>query len=213
MNFIAIIILITLIAEFFLSIVTDYLNLKVMQDELPEAFHGLYDKERYRKSQEYLRVNTRFGWISSTFFLLVILIFWFGKGFPFLDQYVRSFNWSPVIIGILYIGIIILFQTLLSLPFSIYATFVIEERFGFNKTTWATFVKDRAKLLLLSILLGGPLLAGILLFLEYTGANAWWLCWIAVILFSLAAQYIVPTWIMPLFNKFEPLKKENSKRQ
>ncbi len=207
MNFIAIIILITLIAEYLLSIVTDYLNLKVMQDELPEAFHGLYDKERYRKSQEYLRINTRFGWISSTFFLLVILIFWFGKGFPFLDQYVRSFNWSPVIIGILYIGIIILLQTLLSLPFSIYATFVIEERFGFNKTTWTTFVKDRAKVLLLSILLGGPLLAGILLFLEYAGANAWWLCWIAVILFSLAAQYIVPTWIMPLFNKFEPLEE------
>jgi len=207
MNFIAIIILVALLAEYFLNIVADYLNLKVMQDELPEEFHGLYDKERYRKSQEYLRINTRFGWSSSAFFLLAILIFWFGKGFPFLDQYVRSLNNGPIVSGILYIGAIILFQVLLSLPFSIYATFVIEERFGFNKTTWVIFVKDRAKYFLLSILLGGPLLTGMLLFLEYTGDNAWWLCWTAVILFSLAAQYVVPTWIMPLFNKFEPLEE------
>ena len=207
MNTIAVIILIALVAEYVLNIVADHLDLRVMQDELPDTFQGLYDGERYRKSQQYLRTNTRFGWVSGTFFLLVILIFWFGRGFPFLDGYARSLGQGPVVTGVLYIGAILLFQALLFSPFSIYATFVIEERFGFNKTTWATFLKDRAKYLLLSILLGGPLLAGILLFLEYTGENAWWLCWVSAILVSLVAQYVVPTWIMPLFNRFEPLEE------
>jgi STE24 endopeptidase len=99
-----------------------------------------------------------------------------------------------------------LFKALLSLPFSIYHTFVIEERFGFNQTTWTTYLFDILKGLLLAILLGAPLLAGILAFFEYTGVNAWWLCWIAVTLYMLGVQFIAPTWIMPLFNKFSPLE-------
>jgi STE24 endopeptidase len=83
---------------------------------------------------------------------------------------------------------------------------VIEERFGFNQTTWTTFVTDLAKGLLLAILLGAPLLAGILAFFEHAGTNAWWYCWIAVTIYMLGVQFIAPTWIMPLFNKFTPLE-------
>jgi STE24 endopeptidase len=83
---------------------------------------------------------------------------------------------------------------------------VIEERFGFNQTTWTTFIADLAKGILLAVLLGAPLLAGILAFFEHTGANAWWYCWIAVTLYMLGVQFIAPTWIMPLFNKFTPLE-------
>jgi len=206
MNTIAVIILIALIADIVLHTWADVLNLKMLKSEIPDEFHDVYDAEKYNKSQEYLKVNTRFGWITSGFDMLVLLVFWFGKGFPMLDNWVRSWNHGAVITGLLYMGILMIIKFLLSLPFSIYDTFVIEERFGFNKTTWKTFITDIIKGIILSILLGAPLLAGILAFFEYTGDNAWWYCWIAVTLFMLIIQFIAPTWIMPLFNKFEPLE-------
>jgi STE24 endopeptidase len=205
MNTIALIILLAIIFDFILNGIADYLNLKMLRSDLPQPFQGVYDPDRYRKSQQYLKVTTRFGWISGTFSVSLILLFWFGNGFPWLDEWVRSFKYGPVLTGLSYMGILIFVKSLLSLPFSIYSTFVIEERFGFNQTTWGTFVLDLAKGVLLGILIGTPLLAGILLFFEYAGANAWWYCWIAVTLYMLGVQFIAPTWIMPLFNKFSPL--------
>ncbi|MBU4185198.1 MAG: M48 family metallopeptidase [Desulfobacteraceae bacterium] len=206
MNFITIIILAAIVVDFILSGLADILNLRSLKTEFPESFKGYYDADSYRKSQEYLRVNTKFGWITSSFNMLLILIFWFGKGFPVIDQWVRSWNFNYIITGLLYIGLLLLFKAILSLPFSIYSTFVIEERFGFNKTKWSTFIMDIVKGFLLSVLLGAPLLAGILAFFEYAGANAWLYCWIAVTIFMLVIQFIAPTWIMPLFNKFNPLE-------
>ena len=210
MNTIALIILAAIIFDYALNGVADYLNLTMLRDDLPEAFRGIYDPDRYRKSQQYLKVNTRFGWIAATFNISVILIFWFAKGFPLLDEWVRSFDYGPIITGLIYMAVLLLFKGLLSLPFSIYATFVIEERFGFNQTTWHTFVMDLAKGLLLSVLLGAPLLAGILAFFVYAGTNAWWYCWVAVTLYMLGVQFIAPTWIMPLFNKFTPLESRRA---
>jgi STE24 endopeptidase len=206
MNAIALIILFTIFFDLILHGIADYLNLKRLRSDLPKAFQGVYDPDSYRKSQEYLRVNTRFGWITSGFNVIVILIFWFGRGFPILDQWVRSFNFGSLISGLIYMAVLMLLRALISLPFSIYGTFVIEERFGFNKTTGSTFIADILKGLLLAILLGTPLLAGILAFFEYAGANAWWLCWIVVTLYMLGVQFIAPTWIMPLFNKFSALE-------
>ena len=184
MNTIALIILLAIIFDFILNGIADYLNLKMLRNELPAAFHGVYDPDRYRQSQQYLKINTRFGWVTGTFNVIVILIFWFGRGFPLLDEWVRSFNYGPIITGLVYMGILIFVKSLLSLPFSIYATFVIEERFGFNQTTWSTFLLDMIKGVSLAILLGAPLLAGVLTFFEYAGGNAWWYCWIAVSLLS-----------------------------
>ena len=206
MNTIALIILFALLFELVLNCIADYLNLAVLKDELPAGFEGVYDPERYRKSQEYLKVNTRFGWITAAFNLIVLLLFWFGKGFPLLDHWVRSFNYGPIISGLIFVAVLMVLKGFLSLPFSIYHTFVIEERFGFNKTTWSTFILDLVKGIGLGILLGTPLLAGILAFFEYSGPNAWWLCWIAVTVYMLCLQFIAPTWIMPLFNKFSPLE-------
>jgi STE24 endopeptidase len=206
MNTIASIILAAIIFDYALNGLADYLNLTMLRNDLPEAFRGVYDSDRYRKSQQYLKVNTRFGWTAATFDVAVILIFWFAKGFPLLDEWVRSFNYGPVFTGLIYMAVLLLFKGLLSLPFSLYATFVIEERFGFNQTTWTTFVMDLAKGLLLAVLLGAPLLAGILAFFVHAGTNAWWYCWIAVTIYMLGVQFIAPTWIMPLFNKFTPLE-------
>ena len=206
MNIIAVIVLVAILADFILNVVADKLNLRMVRDELPGAFQDVYDPDQYRKSQIYLRVNTRFGWITSSFNLVLILGFWFLKGFHFLDQWIRSLAFNPIISGLLFMGILVLAKTVLTLPFSIYATFVIEERFGFNRTTWKTFITDLLKGLVLSILLGAPLLAAVLAFFEYAGSNAWWYCWIAVSVYMLGVQFIAPTWIMPLFNKFSPLE-------
>ena len=206
MNIIAFIILFAFFFDFVLNVLADYLNLSRLRDDLPRDFEGVYDPERYRRSQEYLKDNTRFGWVTATFELAVILAFWFGKGFPLLDEWVRAFNYGPIICGLIYMAALMLSKSILSLPFSIYHTFVIEERFGFNQTTWTTYILDMLKGLLLSVLLGAPLLSAILAFFEYAGTSAWWLCWMAVTLFMLGVQFVAPTWIMPLFNKFTPLE-------
>lgn len=205
MNLYAAIILTTLIANYLLNLLADYLNLQALREQLPEEFREVYDAEKYRQSQLYTRTKTRFGFIVTTIDLIMLLAFWFIGGFNWLDQGLRALNFGPITTGVLYIGILFLFESMLSLPFSIYSTFVIEERFGFNKTTPVTFVVDLLKGLLLAVLLGGPLLAGLLFLLEKTGANAWLYCWLVTTLFMLGVQFIAPTWIMPLFNKFTPL--------
>ena len=207
MNSIALIILFTIAIDFFLHVIADCLNLKMMRKELPEIFQGIYDPERYRKSQEYLKANTRFGWVSSAFDVAVILIIWFGRGFLLLDNWVRSLDYGPVITGLIFFAALMLLKGLFSIPFTIYRTFVIEERFGFNRTTWPTFIMDLAKGLLLALLLGTPLAAGALAFFGYFGANAWWYCWIAATLYMLGVQFVAPNWILPLFNKFTPLEE------
>ena len=207
MNTIAVIILLAVVADFVLHLVADGLNLKMLTDKLPEHFRGITDAEQYRKAQDYLCVNTKFDWITSAFSLLLILVFWFGKGFPFLDQWVRSWGRGPIVTGLFYFGVLLLFRALLMEPFNVYSTFVIEERFGFNRTTRRTYILDLVKGMILSIAIGGPLLAGILAFFEYFGPGAWWYCWIIVVLYTLFIQFIAPTWIMPFFNKFDPIEE------
>jgi STE24 endopeptidase len=207
MNIYAVVILGTILLSYVLDFFADILNLKALRNDLPHEFKEVYDAEAYRKSQDYTRVNTRFGFLSSTFSLIFTVIFWFAGGFNYLDQLIRSWELYPIINGLLYIAILVLLRTLLSLPFSVYDTFVIEERFGFNKTTPKTFITDLLKGLGLAIIIGGPLLAGLLAFFQYTGTYAWLYCWVAVTVFILAFQFIFPTWIMPLFNKFTPLEE------
>jgi len=213
MNIFGMIILITLCIELVLNLIADLLNLKVLNITLPDEFKDVFDAKTYEKSQKYTRVNTRFGWITSGFNLIIVLIFWFSGGFQVLDQIIRNWNLHPIWNGLIFIGALIFIRTLLSLPFSIYDTFVIEERFGFNKTTPATFIKDLIKGLMLSIIIGGPLLAGILALFQYGGSFAWLYCWIATTIFSLFIQFIAPTWIMPLFNKFTPLENSELKEK
>ncbi len=206
MNIFIIIILAAIIIDFTLGIISNRLNLKALSTDLPDEFEGVYDEETYAKSQEYTRVNTKFGFVTGTFDLLLLLVFWFAGGFNWLDQWARGFEFGVIGTGLIFIGALILAKTIISLPFGIYSTFVIEERFGFNKTNAKTFVMDRLKGLLLTIIIGAPLLAGIIAFFEFGGTWAWVYAWLAVTAFSLVMQYIAPTWIMPLFNKFEPLE-------
>lgn len=206
MNIFAIIILSALLIDYLVQLTADLLNLKTLNQPLPAEFEGVVDEETYQRSQAYTLERTRFGLVTGTIGLAALLLFWFLGGFQWLDELVRSASLGDISTGLLYIGALMLLKTLLSLPFSIYSTFVIEEKYGFNKTTAGTFISDLFKGLLLAVLLGGPLLAAVIAFFVYGGEFAWLWAWIAITLFSLGVQFIAPTWIMPLFNKFEPLE-------
>jgi len=200
------IILFALIIDYAVGLAADVLNLKSLRSELPPDLAGVYQPEDYRRSQEYIRANTHFDFVTGTFSLAVLLSFWFAGGFNYLDQIVRSWGFVPMVNGLFYIGILLAGYSLLTLPFGIYDTFVIEERFGFNRTTRRTFVLDMIKNLGLSALVGGALLSGVLALFQYVGYHAWVYCWMGFVVFSLILEYVAPTWIMPLFNKFSPLQ-------
>jgi len=206
MNAFSFIILFALLIEYALGVAANLVNLRSLRSEPPPALEGVYRPEDYRRSQEYTRTNTRFAFVTSTFSLVVLLAFWFCGGFNYLDQTVRSWGFGAIPAGLLYIGLLAMGYSLINLPFGIYRTFVIEERFGFNRTTPRTFLADRIKGLGMAALLGGALLSGILALFEYAGYHAWIYCWIGFTGFSLILQYVAPTWIMPLFNKFNPLE-------
>ncbi len=206
-----IVILAALIAGAILHLVSEILNLRALKPELPPGLDDVYKSEDYRNSQEYTRVNTRFALVVSAFRIVILLSFWFTGGFNHLDQMVRSWGFVTPVSGVLYIGIIFLGYSILTLPFNVYATFSIEERFGFNKTTLRTFMLDHIKAMALAILLGVPLLASIISLFEYAGSYAWLYCWIIITVYSLVIEFVIPTWIMPLFNKFTPIESGSLK--
>lgn len=206
MNVYSYIILASLLAGWLLEFIAETLNLGALRPEVPPAMKDVYDEDAYRRSQQYAKERTRFGIVGRTFDLALLLLFWSAGGFNWLDMLARSRVDGIVAQGLVFTGLLLLLRSLLTLPFSIYSTFVIEERFGFNRTTPATFVADRLKGLILAALLGGPLLAAVIALFAYAGPLAWLYCWAAVTLFTLAVQFIAPTWLMPLFNKFTPLE-------
>lgn len=210
MNAYAVFVLAALVADLVVERVADVLNLKALHREPPEELQGLYDEEEYARSQAYTRAHTRLGIVSSTFGFVVLLAFWLLGGFDALDLWLRSLgsvgDWGPVGRGLLYLGILGFGASLLSLPFSIYSTFVIEERFGFNRTTVRTFVLDLVKSFALGIVLGGPLLAAILWLFDSMGTWAWAICWAVAAVYSLLVQWLAPRWLLPLFNELEPLE-------
>lgn len=207
MNVYAVIILAALLAEFGLNVVSDVLNVRNLELDFPDEFAETYDEEEYEQARQYTRTRTWFGLLSSAFGLVVLLLFWFLGGFEWLDTIVRDWGLGRIVTGLLYIGILVLGRSILNLPFSIYSTFVIEERFGFNETTPKTFVLDLIKSLALTVVIGAPLLAALLWFLGSTGPYGWIYAWLVVTAVMLLLQFFAPRYLMPLFNDFEPLEE------
>jgi len=205
MNPYAIAVVLALLADYALNLAADLLNLRALRPELPPEFSDVYDAASYRRSQEYTRARTRFGIVTGTVELAVLLVFWALGGFGWLDGLVRGFGWGPVATGLAFIGVLVLAQLLIGLPFRYWSTFVIEERFGFNRATRATFWSDVAKGMALGAVLGGGLLAAVIAFFERFGPGAWVYCWIFLALALVALHFLLPTLILPLFNKFTPL--------
>ena len=207
MNIFLFAILFILIGDYVLGLVVDILNVKHLKTDLPETFSGYYDEEKYRKSQQYLKENTRFDLITASITTPAIILFILLGGFNWVDLWARGFDQGPIITGLIF-GVVLLFGSqILSLPFSIYSTFVIEEKYGFNKTTAKTFVLDIFKGWMLGIIIGAPVFSGILWFFEQTGPMAWLYCWAALTIFQIILMFVAPVLIMPIFNKFIPLEE------
>ncbi len=210
-NYLAVIILIGVFALWKLELAATLLNLKAFPESVPKGFEDVMDSAKLDQARAYLKAHASFGILQSTVSLAVLLVFWSLGGFAFLDEWTRSLGFEPVVTGLIFLTILILGQGLIGLPFSVYDTFVIEEKFGFNRATPGTFVMDRIKGLLLGAVIGLPLLAAVL-WIFGNVSNAWLWAWAVVTGFQLALTYIAPSWIMPLFNKFTPMPEGELKR-
>ncbi len=195
-----------IVGSWLLSVVVESLNAKHVKVELPEEFAGFYDQHRYAISQNYLKENTRFGIAEETFFTALKVIFIVLGGFNVVDLFARRLGMAPILTGLVFCGIILFASSILEIPFSAYRTFVIEEKYGFNKTTPKTFVLDLIKGWVMIAVIGGGVFALVLWIFGKAGNSAWLLCWGAVSAFYLFLTFVAPVVIMPLFNKFIPLE-------
>lgn len=212
MNPFLLFILFVIIGSYLVDLFVSRLNLKAMDPNLPEEFNDVFDEKRYAESQAYTWETSRFEMISGAVTTVIIVIFILSGGFNQVDLLARSAEFGPVCTGLIFSAILFLLSTIMSLPFSIYSTFVIEEKFGFNRSTFTLFITDLLKSILITFVLGGLVLGGVLWFFETGGTNAWIWCWVGVFSFMLLMQFIAPVLIMPLFNKFTPLEEGELKR-
>ncbi len=195
-----------------LDAVAQLLNLRALDPRLPPAFRGIYDEREYRRLLDYTAVNTRFDLLASAINFALLLAFWLGGGFPWLAQIAFGLGFGTIVTGLIFIGLLFLGKTLIDLPFDLWHTFVIEQRFGFNKTTPATWLADLLKSLAITALLGGLLLAGVLALFEHGGPAAWLWGWLFTAAFMVLMASIAPAVILPLFNKFTPLEEGDLRR-
>ena len=207
MNPYLIVIIASLVGVWLLQTLANALNLRHLRAEVPDGFGDVFDAQTYARSQRYVRANTLFTVVADGWSLVLVLAVILAGGFNWLDLWVRALGLPPLLTGLAYVAAVGLAGSLVGLPFEVYHTFVLENRFGFNTTSLKTFVADRLKGLVLTAVLGGPLLAGVLYFFGRAGDAAWLWCWGLSTLFILGVTYVAPTWILPLFNTFTPLEQ------
>lgn len=199
------IIIAIIIVDFIIDKILDAINAKHFNDPVPSELADVYDREEYQRSQRYKKERFKFGLISSTFSVLLTLGFIIFDGFAYVDHIARSISDNPILIALIFFGIIMLGSDILMTPFSWYSTFVIEEKYGFNKTTKSTFFLDKLKGLAMSAIIGGGILALIVWFYQFAGDNFWWYAWILIAVFSIFMNMFYAKLIVPLFNKQTPL--------
>ncbi|MFV8226529.1 M48 family metallopeptidase, partial [Christiangramia aquimixticola] len=195
-----------LIIDFIADKILDTLNARHFNDPIPSELSDVYEPEEYKKSQRYKKERFRFGMITSTFSVLLTLAFLVFDGFAYVDGIARSISDNNIVIALIFFGIIMLGSDLLMTPFSWYSTFVIEEKYGFNKTTPKIFVLDKLKSMAMTIILGGGILALIVWFYQFAGDSFWWYAWILIAVFSVFMNMFYAKLIVPLFNKQTPLE-------
>tara|TARA_B100000787_G_scaffold130278_1_gene99195 strand:+ start:19221 stop:20453 length:1233 start_codon:yes stop_codon:yes gene_type:complete len=198
--------IIILVLKFLIDNILDSLNANHFGDTVPKELSDVYDAEEYQKSQDYKKINYRFGILTSFFSILLTVSFFFLDGFALVDHFARSYSNNNVIIALVFFGIIMIGGDIITFPFSFYKTFVIEEKFGFNKTTKKTFFIDKFKGLLMTIILGGLILSIICLFYEFTKTYFWLYSWGLISVFSFFMNMFYSKIIVPLFNKQSPLE-------
>lgn len=192
--------------DYLYSQLLDYLNNSARQSKIPQEISVFYDAEKYQKSQEYHKVLSRFSFLSSTVSFSVSFLILSLGGFGWLDAMLRPFFDNEIILSLVFFGVLFVLSDLTSIPFSIYSTFVIEERFGFNKTTPKLFVLDKLKGYALTIIIGGVLISLLLFLIISIGSLFWLYFWIVAAVFMLFVNMFYASLIVPLFNKLTPLE-------
>ncbi len=196
-----------LVVSFIIDQALDYLNAKHFNDPLPAELQDVFDQDEYKKSQRYKKERYKFGLLNSTISLVATLLFFLLDGFAFVDGLARSVSDNEIIVALVFFGIIMIASDIISTPFSYYSTFVIEEKYGFNKTTRTTFFLDKLKGWLMGAILGGIILGAIIWFYQNTGNNFWLYAWGLVTAFTVLMNLFYARFIVPLFNKQTPLEE------
>ncbi|AXT63452.1 M48 family peptidase [Aquimarina sp. AD10] len=191
---------------FLIDTLLDVLNANHYDDKIPEELSDVYPKDEYLKSIAYKKANYKFKIFSSTISLFIMLLFFFLDGFAWVDNIARSLSDNSIVIGLIFFGIIMIGSDILSTPTSYYQTFVIEEKFGFNKTSLKTFFVDKIKSIIMMIIVGGALLSLIIWFYEITGKHFWMYALALISIFTLAMNMFYARLIVPIFNKQTPLE-------
>ena len=186
--------------------VLDYINLKAQRTDIPDDIAAFYDRDKYVKSLSYHKELTNFSFLTSAFSFLLSIIMLIGGGFGWVDGLLRPYFENDIVLALAFFGLLMLASDILTLPFQLYATFVIEERYGFNKTTVKTFIADKVKGYFLAGLIGAPLLALLIYLIQVIGPNFWvWFSLVAAA-FIFFINMFYTSLILPLFNKLTPLQ-------
>ncbi|MFT7236483.1 MAG: STE24 endopeptidase [Cyclobacteriaceae bacterium] len=198
-------------ADFILERVLTFLNNKSANSAIPSELEGIYDEEKYAKSQEYNQESDRFGlWSASLSFSLTFLAIYFGW-FGALDGWLRNFSPFEPVTTLMFFGVLFVLSDLIGIPFSLYKTFVIEEKYGFNKMTVKTFIIDKIKGYLLTLIIGGVLLSVLIYLIMIWGSGFWVYFWVVISVFMLFMNMFYASVLLPLFNKLVPMESGDLK--
>lgn len=195
-----------LVLEYLIDLILDYLNARKFTAPPPAELSDLYSEEEYERAQRYKSVNYRFGLVSSTFSMLLLLGFLLFGGFEWMDTLVRQWSPDPMLQLFFFFGLLYFGNDLLSLPLKIYGTFGIEARFGFNRTTPGLFLADLLKGWVLAALIGALFLGAIYWFYTWAGPSFWLYAWAMITAISVLANLFYSRLIVPLFNRQRPLE-------
>ncbi len=188
------------------------MNYSALKDYLPDEVRGIYNEEKYKKSIAYNREGDRFSFLTSSLNFIIIIILIITGVFGWLDGTLREYLSNEILLSLSFVGVLFIIADLLGTPFDLYGTFVIEEKYGFNKTTPKTYIIDKLKGYLLTIVIGGGILAVLLLLIQKLGEDFWIYFWIVISMFTLFMNMFYTTLIVPLFNKLVPLEAGDLKR-
>ncbi|MDN3644334.1 M48 family metallopeptidase [Lutimonas halocynthiae] len=206
-QFLFYIIIAILVIDFAIDKIISYLNAKHFDDKIPNELTDVYNEKEYLKSQAYKKENYRFSLLKSGFTMILTLFFFILEGFAWVDNFSRSYSSNEITVALIFFGIIMIGSEILSIPFTYYHTFVIEEKYGFNKTSKRLFITDKLKGLLLSATIGGGVLAIIIWFYQMTGDDFWVYTWMFIGAFTIFITMFYSSLIVPLFNKQSPLEE------
>ncbi|WP_299161126.1 M48 family metallopeptidase [uncultured Eudoraea sp.] len=200
-----------IVLQFLMETVLDYLNSRKFQDPIPEELQDVFDNKEYLKSQAYKKDNYHFGILSSTFSIVLTLGFLIFGGFEWIDLLARNITENPILMALLFFGIIMIGSDIITTPFSYYQTFVIEEKYGFNKSTRKLFFLDKIKGWLMMAILGGGMLSMVIWFFQLAGNNFWIYALGLIAIFTVFMNLFYSRLIVPLFNKQIPLEEGSLK--